>query len=148
MKSAIGKGTMYRVQAVDRALDILDSFTFQNRELGLSEVAMLTGLNKTTAKRLISNLTARGYLQQDANSKRYHLGMRLFELGGIVFSSFSLREAAAGPMTRLQNETGATVHFNANGTRIIQGNRRHTAHTDTHGNPYRKWGKDEADLAI
>ena len=35
--------------------------------------------------------------------------MRLFELGGIVFSSFSLRRAAAYPMTNLQNETGATV---------------------------------------
>ena len=109
MKPPTGKETVYRVQAVERALDILDSFTFQNRELGLSDVVTLTGLNKTTAKRLISNLTARGYLQQDPKSKRYHLGMRLFELGGIVFSSFSLREAAADPMTRLQNETGATV---------------------------------------
>jgi DNA-binding IclR family transcriptional regulator len=35
--------------------------------------------------------------------------MRLFELGGIVFSSFSLRRAAAYPMSRLQSETGATV---------------------------------------
>ena len=37
------------------------------------------------------------------------LGMRLFELGGIVFSSFSLRRAAALPMSNLQSQTGATV---------------------------------------
>jgi DNA-binding IclR family transcriptional regulator len=66
-------------------------------------------LNKTTVKRLISNLTARGYLQRDPQSKKYQLGMRLFEMGGIVFSSFSLRQAAAYPMTQLQIETGATV---------------------------------------
>jgi DNA-binding IclR family transcriptional regulator len=35
--------------------------------------------------------------------------MRLFEMGGIVFSSFSLRQAAAYPMTNLQSESGATV---------------------------------------
>jgi IclR family transcriptional regulator, KDG regulon repressor len=94
---------------VERALDILDCFTFQNREMNLSDVVRKTSLNKTTAKRLISNLTDRGFLQQNPATKQYRLGMKLFELGGIVFSSLSLRRAAAYHMTRLQNETGATV---------------------------------------
>ncbi len=109
MKQADSKNSIYRVQALDRALDILDCFSFQDRELSLSEIVKITGFNKTTAKRLISNLESRGYLQQDPQTKVYQLGMRLFELGGIVFSSFSLRRAAALPMTRLQNQTGATV---------------------------------------
>lgn len=100
---------IYRVQAIERALDILDCFSFQRRELGLSEIAEITGMNMTTAKRLISNLTRRGYLQQIPDTKRYRLGMRLFELGGIVFSSFSLRKAAAHHITALQNKTGFTV---------------------------------------
>jgi len=103
------KEPLYRIQALERALDILDCFSFQNKEMSLSEVVNQTGLNKTTVKRLMANLTTRGYLQQDPKSKRYQLGMRLFELGGIVFSSFSLRKAAAYPMSRLQNATGATV---------------------------------------
>ncbi len=107
MKSHQGNESIYTVQALMRALDILDCFNYQNRVLNLSDVVNRTGLNKTTAKRLISNLTARGYLQQDSQSKSYQLGMRLFELGGIVFSSFSLRQAAAQPMN--QEETGATV---------------------------------------
>lgn len=109
MKQNDSLNSIYRVQALERALDILDCFSFQNRELTLSDVVYRTGLNKTTAKRLISNLTARGYLQQDPRSKTYQLGLRLFELGGIVFSSFSLRRAAALQMTNLQSETGATV---------------------------------------
>jgi IclR family transcriptional regulator, KDG regulon repressor len=100
---------IYSVQALERALDILECFSFQNRELTLSDVVQRTGLNKTTAKRLIANLTAREYLQQDARGKTYQLGMRLFELGGIVFSSFSLRRAAASQMKHLQSETEATV---------------------------------------
>jgi len=101
--------SIYRVQALERALDILDCFNFQNRELSLSDVVVRTGLNKTTAKRLTANLTSRGYLQQDPQTRKYQLGMRLFELGGVVFSSFSLRRAAAYPMSSLQSETGATV---------------------------------------
>lgn len=109
MNQLIKKERVYRVQALERALDILDCFTFQCRDISLSEVAFKTGLNKTTAKRLISNLTARGYLQLDSVTKRYQLGIRLFELGGIVFSSFELRKAAANPMDRLQSKTGFTV---------------------------------------
>jgi IclR family KDG regulon transcriptional repressor len=109
MKLSRVENSIYRVQALERALDILDCFNFQNRELSLADVVHRTGLNKTTAKRLISNLTTRGYLQQDPQTGKYQLGMRLFELGGVVFSSFSLRRAAAYPMTELQNKTGATV---------------------------------------
>jgi DNA-binding IclR family transcriptional regulator len=105
----MANNSIYRVQALERALDILDCFNFQNRELSLSDVVVRTGLNKTTAKRLTANLTSRGYLQQDPQSRKYQLGMRLFELGGVVFSSFSLRRAAAYPMSGLQSETGATV---------------------------------------
>jgi IclR family KDG regulon transcriptional repressor len=109
MKQPDVKNSIYRVQALERALDILDCFNFQSRELSLSNVVNRTGLNKTTAKRLIANLTTRAYLQQDSQTRKYQLGMRLFELGGVVFSSFSLRRSAAAPMTGLQNETDATV---------------------------------------
>jgi len=101
--------TQYRIQALDRALDLLDCFSYQSREMTLSVLAKQTGLNKTTAKRILANLTNRGYLQQDLETKRYHLGLRLFELGGIVYSSFSLRKAAAPHMRQLRDKTGMTV---------------------------------------
>jgi IclR family KDG regulon transcriptional repressor len=106
---AIAKTFPYRVRSLDRAMDILDGFTFQTRHMNLSEIVRKTGLNITTAKRLTSNLTQRGYLRQDPDTKRYYLGLRLFELGGIVFSSFSLRQTASPRMTDLQNKTGASV---------------------------------------
>lgn len=109
MKLHRSDNTTYKVQSLMRALDILDCFSYQNRVMSLSDVVHQTGLNKTTAKRLLANLTTRDYLQQDPHSKAYQLGMRLFELGGIVFSSFSLRQAAAQPMNNLQGKTGATV---------------------------------------
>ena len=109
MKLINHKNLTYRVQALDRALDILDCFNFQNREMTFSEIAEKTGLNKTTAKRLLSNLTYRGYLETNQSSKSYRLGLRLFELGGVVFSSFSLRESASSYMSELQQTTGETV---------------------------------------
>lgn len=102
-------GKVYKVKLIDRLLDVLDSFTFENREMRLNEVSKKTGLNKTTAKRILSNLTQRKYLQQDPISKKYRLGLRLFELGSIVFSSFSVQKAADRWMDYLRKETGSTV---------------------------------------
>jgi DNA-binding IclR family transcriptional regulator len=100
---------IYKVQSLDRALDILDSFSFQKRELTLTEICQLTSLNKTTAKRLVFTLTSRDYLRQATELKRYQLGLRVFELGGIVFSSFSLLKAANHLMSQLRNATECTV---------------------------------------
>ena len=51
MNEEKNKAAVYRVQSLERVLDILDCFTFQSRELNLSELGKLTKLNKTTAKR-------------------------------------------------------------------------------------------------
>ena len=99
----------YKVQVIDRVFNILDSFTFENREMTLTDIAKNAGLNKTTAKRLLSNLTRRKYLQWDPKTKKYKLGLRLFELGGIVFSSFSLRKTVEQHMNYFRDKVGATV---------------------------------------
>jgi IclR family transcriptional regulator, KDG regulon repressor len=104
---------LYRVQSLDRALDILECFSFQKREFSLAGLAQGTGLNKTTVLRLASNLVNRGYLKFDPATGSYCLGVKLFELGSIVFSSFSLRKAAATHMTELQQKTSATVLLGA-----------------------------------
>lgn len=101
--------TNYRVQVLERALDILDAFSYQHRKMHLSDVVAKTGLKKATAKRLLVNLTDRGYLKFDAQTKQYELGMRLFELGGVVHASFSIRKAASAPMGWLRDKTGLNV---------------------------------------
>lgn len=105
---------VYRIKSLDKALTILECFSYQKKELNLSELAEQTGIHVSTAKRITSNLTFRGYLQRDADNRRYRLGLRLFEMGGIVLSSFSLREASAYSMSRLQSETGGTVLLGVN----------------------------------
>jgi IclR family transcriptional regulator, KDG regulon repressor len=100
---------IYEAKSLDKALDILECFIYQRRELSLAEISKATALNKTTVKRLLSNLTRRNFLEEDAQSKRYRLGIRLFELGAIVFSSLDLRKAASSAMDELVNATNYPV---------------------------------------
>ena len=71
------------VQSVLRALDILCLFQ-KSEELGVSEIARLMGLGKSTTYGLINSLVSRGFLEQSSATKKYRLGIRNFELGRYV----------------------------------------------------------------
>lgn len=68
------------VQAVDRALDLLEALADLDGPVGVGEVAALTGLPQGTAHRLLRSLQIRGYVRHDA-SRKYSLGAAAFRLG-------------------------------------------------------------------
>lgn len=72
--------TMYRVDSVSRAIDILVAIS-ENQPVGLSELARITGLTKATVYRLAVSLEQRSLLRQESKSKRYLLGNGLVGLG-------------------------------------------------------------------
>jgi len=49
------------------------------------------------------------FVAYDPQSGRYSLGMKLFELVGIVFSSLSLRKAASPFLDHLEDKVNHTV---------------------------------------
>ena len=58
---------------------------------------------------MVANLERRGLLQQDPTTSRFRLGHRLFQMGSVVYSSLSLLQAAAGPLSALEQRVGATI---------------------------------------
>ena len=101
------KGTT--VQSVSRALDILNYFEAEE-ELGVSELAARMGLSKSSVYGLVNTLTAYGYLQQ-AENKRYRLGIRLFELGNIMHRRIDQRAEAKLLCAQLSEKLETTVHL-------------------------------------
>ncbi|BBO85964.1 IclR family transcriptional regulator [Desulfosarcina ovata subsp. sediminis] len=96
-------------RSLERALQILCSFTKERQALGLKEISLATALSKSTVYRLCVTLVQFDFLQYDEKKGKYSLGLKLFDLGGIVFSSFSLRKAADAHLTQLQESTGESV---------------------------------------
>ena len=103
------RAATYQVRVLDRAIDILDALTARRADMGIRDIVEATGLNRSTAIRLAANLQRRGLLQQDPATGRFRLGHRLFEMGSTVYSSLSLLQAAAGPLSMLEQRSGATI---------------------------------------
>jgi len=84
----------YVVQSVDRALDILESFDFNEEELGVSELAHKLDLHKNNVFRLLATLEVRGYIEQDKKSGNYRLGIKTFEIANVFLHHLGLRRQA------------------------------------------------------
>lgn len=96
------------VQAVGRALAILDCFQEGDDGLTLSEIARRTGLYKSTALRLVETLCAWRYLQKGPDGL-YRIGPAPFYLGRLYRLSFHLGDIVQPLLKRLVAETGETA---------------------------------------
>ncbi len=96
-------------RSLERALQILNAFCVEKNALTLSQLSKSLNLPRATVLRLCSTLIKYNFLKQDPASKQYSLGLRLFELGSIIFNTFSLRNAASYYLNELQTKLRKTI---------------------------------------
>lgn len=99
------------LKSVERALQILEAFTLEQSELSAAEIAQRTSLPKGSIYRFLKILLNKGFLTRDPRSGKYRLGIKVFELGSIVWKGMSLRQVALPIMEELSRWSGETVHL-------------------------------------
>ncbi len=99
-----------RVEAVERALSILEAFGEHADRLTLARLAQETGLYKSTILRLAASLERYGYLIRSKDGL-YRLGPSLWRLGSIYRRTFDLGEHIRPELRRLVEATGETASF-------------------------------------
>lgn len=97
------------MQSVDRALETLELLA-EHGESGVTEVADLLGVHKSTASRLLSALEARRMVEQGGERGRYRLGGGVLALAGAVAGQMDLVRAAHGVCEALAEQVGETVN--------------------------------------
>ncbi len=97
------------VQAVDRALEILELFEEPDARLTITEIAAALGVHRSTASRLVAVLERHRLLEHDRRS--YALGLGLVSLAGHVLNRFPVRARAADILRDLRDATGETVYL-------------------------------------
>jgi IclR family acetate operon transcriptional repressor len=75
----------------------------------LGELAAATGLNRSTAWRLLMTLEYHGLVERDPRTQAYVAGYELLHLAGANPRHQLVRAGARGPIDRLARETGETV---------------------------------------
>ena len=65
--------TNYIIQAVSHALDVLEQFSGDHEELGVTELSKRLKLHKNNVFRLLATREARGYIEQNKSTENYRL---------------------------------------------------------------------------
>ena len=101
-----------RIQALGRASAIIDVIAAgDERGVGLSDISKTTSLNKTTAFNLLASLVTLGLVEQDAQTRKYRLGLRCLELGRQVQQRLQVSHLARPVLVDLCRKTNETVNL-------------------------------------
>lgn len=96
----------------EKARAVLDLYSTERPEWGVSEVARRLALSKSTAHVLLTSLAQMGLLHRTL-AGRYRLGFGLLALSEVLLANTPWREVAREEMTRLAGAFGEPVHLAA-----------------------------------
>ena len=108
--SGLDDGAGSLVKSADRVLLIFDLIASRG-PLTFSEVVGALGLPASSTHNLLKTLVRREYLLLDPDHRRYHLGLRLWEVAQAYVKSDSLPRLAQPIMDRVVAQTGETVQL-------------------------------------
>ncbi len=94
------------IQSVKRALGILSLFSPTTSRLSIKEISELMDLPKPTVHGLVKTLFEDGFLMQDDDTRKYSLGLSIYELGTYLSSSLKINQLGATPVQRLAKNIG------------------------------------------
>jgi DNA-binding IclR family transcriptional regulator len=106
----IGEAAAGGAQSIDRAATLL-LLVGRAGPSGarLSELVEQCDLTKPTVRRMLLALVRAGLLDQDPDTRRYHLGPEIYVLGTLASARFGIHPISLRALARLSQETGDTA---------------------------------------
>lgn len=80
-----------------------------SEDLGTNEIARRAGINASSASRLLTTLVDGELVGRSSDTGRFHLGLRLIQLGNLALGRVDLREVARPHLLALTETTGETA---------------------------------------
>lgn len=98
------------MKSINKAFDILEVLLANpDSELRLSEICESTGLNKSSANRIISILINRGYVSQKEKRGKYALSTRFLTSSGQIKQNKRIKEIAHPYLVKLGHSVGESI---------------------------------------
>ena len=98
------------IQVLERMFTLIDVLAARADSMSLKEISEQAGLHPSTTHRILNDLVSGRFVDRPEPGN-YRLGMRLLELGNLVKSRLSVRDAALGPMRELHRLTQQPVNL-------------------------------------
>ena len=101
----------YVIPAVLRALQILDSFSFQKPTFTNAELSRKLGLNKSTVTRLLCSLEKAGFIERNDKTAEFRLTYKTYKIGRVYIKQVNLHTEAMPLLNDLTARFNETSHL-------------------------------------
>lgn len=95
---------------ISKALDLLTHFSLERAQIGLAEFVRLTGRDKATVHRHLTELLDNGFLEQHVETRAYRLGPAVLRLASLREALFPARKILQPVVAELSEATGELAH--------------------------------------
>jgi len=99
------------IQSLERAFAILEQVALHRDGMALVELCKRVGLHTSTAFHLVRTMVRLGYASQDARTKKYKIGGRVFSLAAGALDENEMANRVVPVLERLTARTGESSHF-------------------------------------
>lgn len=101
----------YTVKSVDKTLDIFELLRQEPAGMTITEICKALELPKSTIYGLLHTLADRKYLVVNELSKKYRLGLMLFEVGYSYLNNLNLSQETRSIITEIAGKCNETIHL-------------------------------------
>jgi IclR family transcriptional regulator, acetate operon repressor len=98
-------------KTAERTFDLLEHVARSGAPLGLMELAVETGIDKSTAARLLSFLEQRSLIAREPTTRKYTVGTRLITISTLALRQLDLPRLALPVLVALRDETAETTNL-------------------------------------
>jgi DNA-binding IclR family transcriptional regulator len=106
-----GQITEPKVKSLYKAVKLLDYFTNEFPERGISELSELSGLLKSTIHNIVTTFEQAGFLEKNPATNKYRLGMKILQLSNNLYASHDLRRILRPFLVKFCDYSRETVYL-------------------------------------
>lgn len=100
-----------KYSSLQNAIRILNVFTIEEPELGISSLSEELGISKSAVHRLVTSMASEGFIAKDVSTNQYRLGISILELGNVVTSTMKIHRTALPILQDLGKIVNESVHL-------------------------------------
>lgn len=86
-------------------------FDDQHRDLRLSEISQMSGIDKSTVFRFLYTLIEENFLSYDSETRKYSIGTEMYRIGLSKYNTLDVTKFARRHLQRLSDETGMICYI-------------------------------------
>ena len=101
------------MKSLEKIIKILDYLSDVKRDVGITELSLELNLPKSTVHRILKSLLSYSLVDQERDTSKYRLGLRIIEYSNSFYNSFDFRQIAKPFLKKICSETGLTTFLTA-----------------------------------